>query len=199
MRVMRRYIVLVAGLGGIVHSCACDRSSSSSSTADADQAPSSASSAALAPPALFEITFQVVDGVMDEKTPFRGTLRITTSDGQRVDYVTPVRHSSCYLLAGETHALSDPRMRRGWRAASPVPPIEGDAGHLICTGGGRSDEATFRRTSEGSVEVSVYQQDYGGADAAPPTPMNAQTFSLQVPKGLKIRAMFAQTSWRVGP
>ncbi len=100
-----------------------------------------------------------------------------TSDGQTFNYKTPLSHSDCYLLAGTTSAPS-------------VAIVDGDGAHLMCSGGGQSDEATVVRKSDTLVDIVVFQKAFTGPDTAPSKPEHVQTFSVTVPKGAKLRTTF---------
>ena len=125
----------------------------------------------------FRIVFQTYDGAMDEKTEFRAKLRVKTSDGQTFEYKTPVSHRDCYLLAGST---SDPS----------VAMVEGDAAHLVCSGGGQSDEATVVRKSDTSLEIVFFQMAFTGPGSSSAEPEHKQTFTMAVPKAARIRTTF---------
>lgn len=149
-------------------------SAASSSSAPQGRGPAAAIEAA---GSHFDIVFQLYDGALNAKTEYRAKLRVKTSDGQTFAYKTPVGHAECYLLTGDT---SSPSMAS----------IDGDAAHLICSGGGATDEATVVRKTETLVEVVVFQKAYSGPGTPGSKPEHGQTFSITVPKGATLRTTF---------
>jgi hypothetical protein len=124
----------------------------------------------------FQIVFQIHSGGADAKGVFSAKLRVKTTDGQTFDYKTPVSHPDCYLLANDS--------------APSASVVDGDKAQLFCSGGGQIDRATVSRKSDTLVEVSVFQEAFSGPDTLPAKPINAQTFSIRVPKGAQLRTTF---------